>query len=55
MLIIKYKHPLHGEQTIKCSKLISKEGTLHARNIHNVTFQTLEPNRIVSVEYTKEQ
>lgn len=49
MLIINYKHPLHGEQKIKCNELISKEGVLHAKNIHGVTFQTLEPNRILSI------
>jgi hypothetical protein len=49
MLVVKYNHPLHGEQNIKCKDLLNKEGVLHARNIHGVTFQTLEPNRIVSV------
>lgn len=49
MLTINYKHALHGEQLIKCKELISKEGFLHAKNIHGVTFQTLEPNKILSI------
>lgn len=49
MLIVKYRHPLHGVQEIKCKELINKEEVIHAKNIHGVTFQTLEPSRIQCV------
>jgi hypothetical protein len=54
MLVVQYKHPLHGLQTIKCPNLINKDGIIHARNIHGVTFQTLEPSRILTVELIEE-
>lgn len=49
MLIIQYNHPLHGEQELKCKELRKKDGLLHVKNKHGVTFQTLDANRIYSV------
>lgn len=49
MIIIKYNHELHGPQEIKCKDLINKEGLLLVRNSHGVTFQILEPSRILRI------
>lgn len=46
MLIIQYKHPLHGKQNIQCHELKNIEGVLHVKNVHGVTFQTIEATRI---------
>lgn len=52
-LLVVYRHPLHGEQQIKCHELVNKEGVLHVKNIRGVTFQTLEPGRILSINEYK--
>lgn len=56
MLLVEYHHPLHGIQILRPSRLshyISSESGkpyLKAENIHGVTFQLLEPERIKSIE-----
>lgn len=50
MIEIIYRHPLHGEQTLRCKELVNKDGVLHVVNIHGVTFQTIDGNRILSVK-----
>lgn len=51
MLFVVYFHELYGIQEIQCKELIQKDNLLHAINIHGVTFQTLNPNRIISVSF----
>jgi len=50
MIQVIYNHELHGTQEIRCHELVKKEGVLHAKNIHGVTFQTLKPERIHQIE-----
>ena len=52
-LLVVYRHPLHGEQQKKCHELVNKEGVLHVKNTHGVTFQTLEPGWIISINENK--
>lgn len=52
-LLVLYRHPMHGLQWIKCHELINKEGVMHVKNIRGVTFQTLEPGRILSINECK--
>lgn len=54
MLLVIYNHALHGRQEIICNDLEKKEDRLCAKNIHGVTFQTLEGNRIESVQICPE-
>jgi hypothetical protein len=54
MLVIKYQHPLHGVQTLKCKQLLNKNGEFHVVNIRGVTFQTIDSTRILNVETFEE-
>ena len=49
MIKIEYKHPLHGKQEILCRKLVKQEEGLLVQNIHGVTFQLIDPKRIISI------
>lgn len=55
MLIVQYKHPLHGLQELPCHTLVKKEEGVHAKNMHGATFQLLDAERIISVIAKEEE
>lgn len=49
MLELHYHHPMHGKQVIKCHKIIELDGKVHVKNIHGVTFQLIDADRIKEI------
>lgn len=50
MLLVTYKHPLHGKQELPCKKLEMRDGQMHVVNVHGVTYQVIDPDRIMKVQ-----
>lgn len=49
MLELHYQHPMHGLQIIKCHQIIKVDGSVHVKNIHGVTFQVIDAERIAQI------
>lgn len=49
MLVLHYQHPMHGKQVITCHQIIKLDGSVHVKNIHGVTFQIIDADRITQI------